>query len=211
MESTSGPTGSKGVGTYLRSPTIIITLTLVGVYILIAASVGDFTSPIATGELSLNPLVLALIQCDNPAPIFPWTILTAIFLHANVLHLVSNLFFLVLFGFILEERVTKSQWMMTFFITGVVGSVSFVGYDFAGYVLTGAPNASSLDCAVGASGAVYGIMGTAVGLRVVLLLIFLLGLNIFAGGGTPAHLGGLAAGLVLRKYWSLGDKPFRGI
>src|SRR5206468_3417797 len=67
------------------------------------------------------------------------------------------------------------------------------------------------DCAVGASGAIYGIMGTAVGLKVVLLLIFLLGLDIFANGGGPAHLGGLVAGLILRRYWSLGGGTFRGI
>ena len=54
-------------------------------------------------------------------------------------------------------------------------------------------------------------MGTAVGFKVFVLLLFLLGLNLFAGGGGPAHLGGLVAGLVLRKYWDLGSKPFRGI
>lgn len=178
---------------------------------MVGAAVGDFAYPITTGEINNNPVVLLLMQCDGPTPVFPWTILTTIFLHANVIHLVSNLFFLVFFGFILEERVSKSQWMMAFFITGIVGSVSFVGYDIVGNILTSTPNSQTLDCAVGASGAVYGVMGTAVGLRVVILLIFLLGLNVFAGGGTPAHLGGLIAGLFLRKHWSLGDKPFRGI
>ncbi len=94
-------------------------------------------------------------------------------------------------------------------ITGLVGSLGFVGYDLLVYSL--APNAFIPDCAVGASGAIYGIMGTAVGLKVVLLLIFLLGLDIFANGGGPAHLGGLVAGLILRRYWSLGGGTFRGI
>ena len=99
---------------------------------------------------------------------------------------------------------------MTFFVTGLVGSLGFVGYDVLGYLLSGG-GTPIVDCAVGASGAVYGIMGTAVGLKIVILLIFLLGLDIFAGGGGPAHLGGLVAGLILRKYWQLGGRSFRGI
>ena len=205
MEPVSGSTEHRWVE-LLRSPTLIISVILVVVYVAVGIAAGSLLDPIQPVTV-----VYLLMQCDNPTPIFPWTILTTIFLHANILHIASNLIFLLFFGFILEEQVSKSQWIMTFFITGLVGSISFVGYDFAGYILTGAPNSSSWDCAVGASGAVYGIMGTAVGLKIVILLIFLLGLNIFAGGGTPAHLGGLVAGLVLRNYWSLGDRPFRGI
>jgi membrane associated rhomboid family serine protease len=212
MDSASQSAGSRGVGTYLRSPTIIITLTIIAVYLIIGAVVGDFANPVATGEKNGNLLLLYLMQCDAPAPLYPWTILTTIFLHADILHIAGNLLFLLLFGFILEEQVTKSQWFATFFITGIVGSFSFIALDVASSVLTGFPSPSTgFDCAVGASGAIYGIMGTAVGLKVVILLIFLLGLDIFAGGGTPAHLGGLVAGLILRKYWSLGNKPFRGI
>jgi membrane associated rhomboid family serine protease len=167
--------------------------------------VGNLFDPLASGSIGLY----LLVQCDAPAPIFPWTVLTAIFLHASILHIASNVFFLLFFGFILEEQVSKSRWVTTFFITGLVGSLGFVGYDVLGYLLSGGP--PTIDCAVGASGAVYGIMGTAVGLKVVILLIFLLGLDIFAGGGGPAHLGGLIAGLILRRYWSLAGGTFRGI
>jgi len=205
MEPVSGSTEPRWLE-LLRSPTLIISVILVVVYVTVGIAAGSLLDPIQP-----VPVVYLLMQCDDPAPIFPWTILTTIFLHANILHIASNLLFLLFFGFILEEQVSNSKWIMTFFLTGLVGSISFVGYDFAGYILTGAPNSSSWDCAVGASGAVYGIMGTAVGLKIVILLIFLLGLNIFAGGGTPAHLGGLVAGLVLRNYWSLGNRPFRGI
>ncbi len=206
MEPVPGSTEPRWVQ-LLRSPTLIISVVLVVVYVIVGVAAGNLLDPIQP-----VPVVYLLMQCDDPAPIFPWTILTTIFLHANILHIASNLLFLLFFGFVLEEQVSKSQWVTTFFITGLVGSLSFIAYDFTGYVLTGFPNPNSVpDCAVGASGAVYGIMGTAVGLKIVILLIFLLGLNIFAGGGTPAHLGGLVAGLVLRNYWSLGNRPFRGI
>jgi membrane associated rhomboid family serine protease len=206
MESASGTTRPRWVE-LLQSPTLVISLILIIVYVVIGVAAGNLLDPIQP-----VPIVYLLMQCDAPTPIFPWTILTAIFLHANPIHIASNLVFLLLFGFILEGQVTKSQWLATFFITGIVGSLSFVALDVTSNALTGFPSPSTeLDCAVGASGAIYGIMGTAVGLKVVILLIFLLGLDIFAGGGTPAHLGGLVAGLILRKYWSLGNKPFRGI
>jgi len=204
MESASESTGSRWAKA-LQSPTVIVTLILIAVYVVIGAIVGDFFEPI---QLQ-NPAVDLLVQCDAPTPIFPWTVLTAIFLHASILHIASNLFFLLFFGFILEEQVSKSRWVTTFFITGLVGSLGFVGFDVLGYVLSG--GTTTIDCAVGASGAIYGIMGTAVGLKVVILLIFLLGLDIFAGGGGPAHLGGLLAGLILRKYWKLEGGSFRGI
>ncbi len=205
MESSSESTRPTGIERILQSPTVIFSIILVVVYVVIGAIVGNFFDPLASGNIILD----LLVQCDAPTPIFPWTVLTAIFLHASILHIASNVFFLLFFGFILEEQVSKSRWVTTFFITGLVGSLGFVGYDVLGYLLSGGP--PTIDCAVGASGAVYGIMGTAVGLKVVILLIFLLGLDIFAGGGGPAHLGGLIAGLVLRRYWSLSGRSFRGI
>jgi len=205
MESASESDGSRWAKAILRSPTAIFSLILIATYTIIGAIVGNIFDPLSTG----NILLYLLVQCDAPTPIFPWTVLTAIFLHASILHIASNVFFLLFFGFILEEQVSKSRWVMTFFITGLVGSLGFVGYDVLGFLLSG--GTPIIDCAVGASGAVYGIMGTAVGLKVVILLIFLLGLDIFAGGGGPAHLGGLVAGLVLRRYWKLGGGSFRGI
>jgi membrane associated rhomboid family serine protease len=205
MESASESNGSGRVKAILQSPTVIFSLILIAVYVIIGAIVGNFFEPLATG----NIILAYTAQCDAPTPIYPWTVLTAIFLHASILHIASNVFFLLFFGFILEEQVSKSRWVMTFFITGLVGSLGFVGYDVLGYLASG--GTPTIDCAVGASGAVYGIMGTAVGFKVVLLLIFLLGLDIFAGGGGPAHLGGLVAGLILRRYWSLGGGSFRGI
>jgi membrane associated rhomboid family serine protease len=184
-----------------------MSLALIVAYIIVGLAAGNLLEPIQP-----VPVVYLLMQCDNPTPIFPWTIVSAIFLHVSIIHLAGNLLFLLLFGFILEKQVTKRQWLAAFFITGVVGSLGFVAWDITGYVLTGYPSPTSYpDCAVGASGAVYGIIGTAVGLRRAIILIFLFGLDIFAGGGTPAHIGGLAAGLIVRKFWSLESKPFGGI
>ena len=189
---------------YLTSPTLVLSLLLICVYIAIGFLVGDFVSPLLTN----SPVLLFLAQCDGPLPIYPWTLVTSIFLHANIIHIASNILFLLLFGFILEEQVTKTRWMTTFFLTGVMGNLTFVGADLAGFFITGFPNSLSLSCGVGASGAVYGIMGAATGIRGVVLIIFIAGLDIFAGGGFFAHIGGLVTGLVLRRFWSSELKNF---
>src|SRR5437660_9913691 len=53
---------------------------------MIGAIVGNIFDPLSTG----NILLYLLVQCDAPTPIFPWTVLTAIFLHASILHITSN-------------------------------------------------------------------------------------------------------------------------
>ena len=191
--------GEKSSNPYLTSPTLVFSLVLIAVYVAIGVLGGDLVNPL---------LPLALAQCDGPLPIYPWTLVTSIFLHAGIIHIASNVLFLLIFGFILEEQVTKTRWVTTFFLTGVAGNLTFVGADLTGFFLTGFPNINSLSCGVGASGAVYGIMGAATGLRGVILIIFIAGLDLFAGGGFFAHIGGMITGLLLRRFWGAELKKF---
>src|SRR5438046_6119341 len=114
MESASESGRSRGAEAILRSPTVIFSLVLVAVYIIIGAIVGNFFEPIQLQNIFVD----LVVQCDVPTPIFPWTVLTAIFLHASILHIASNVFFLLFFGFFLDEQVSKLPWLLTFFVTG---------------------------------------------------------------------------------------------
>jgi membrane associated rhomboid family serine protease len=109
--------------------------------------------------------------------------------------LASNIFFLLIFGYVLEEQLkNRLRWTEIFFLTGIAGNLSFL----AAYALFG-PDAGVFG--VGASGAVYGILGAAAGLKIAIILILVLGLDIFAGGGLFAHIGGMIAGIVIRRLW----------
>lgn len=187
------------VNPYFRSPTVLFSLILIAVYLTIGIIGGDLANPIWP---------IALAQCDAPLPIYPWTLVTSIFLHASAIHIAGNVLFLLVFGFILEEQVTKTRWIATFILTGVAGNLTFVGADLAGYALSGLPNMNLPSCGVGASGAVYGIMGAATGVRGVILIIFIAGLDLFAGGGFFAHIGGLITGLLFRRFWNSELKNF---
>lgn len=117
-----------------------------------------------------------------------WMLFTSMFLHANLLHVGGNVFFLLLFGTALEEQVSSRRWMITYLTSGLVGSITFLllGGDAIG---------------LGASGAIWGLLAAAGGVRGLVGMIFYGGLNIFSGGGVLAHAGGLLAGLALRSYW----------
>ena len=59
---------------------------------------------------------------------------------------------------------------------------------------------------LGASGAIYGLLGAAGGAKGAIAMIFLLGLNLFAGGGELAHTFGLVTGILLHEW---GDRAAR--
>lgn len=120
-----------------------------------------------------------------------WMLFTALFLHANLIHLFGNVLFLLIFGTSLEEQVSRRRWLATYFGAGLAGNLAFL---FIGPLI-------GEGRALGASGAVYGLLGAAGGLRGAFAVIFLAGLNLFEGGGFLAHLGGLLVGLALRQWW----------
>lgn len=114
--------------------------------------------PIVTVALTIIIIAVFILQqifnLDNfafvPAYAFsrPWTFITAIFLHANYLHIFLNLFALVMFGSYFEFRVSKKVYLLIFFLGGILGNV--------GFLLTATDPTIA---GIGASGAIYGVMG----------------------------------------------------
>jgi membrane associated rhomboid family serine protease len=122
-----------------------------------------------------------------------WRIVTAGFLHASIIHIAFNMYFLYFLGTILEPMIGKLRFGLIYF-------VSLIGGSFGALLLT--PNTPT----VGASGAVFGLMGAAIlvmrargidpmqsGLGVTLLLN--LGITFLIPGiAIGGHIGGLIAG-----------------
>ena len=126
-----------------------------------------------------------------------WRIVTSGFLHAGLLHIAFNMYFLYFLGTMLEPMIGRLRF-------GAIYAVSLLGGSFGALILD--PNVAT----VGASGAVFGLLGAGIlalrargisfmqsGLGVTLLLnlgiTLLPGTNISIG----AHVGGLACGLVV--------------
>jgi len=91
----------------------------------------------------------------------PWILVTSVFLHSGLLHLILNGFALALFGSILEEIISSKRFLMIFFIGGIVASFVFVlGLPILAFV--GMPSSGN---ALGASGAIFSVMGMLAVLR----------------------------------------------
>jgi len=133
----------------------------------------------------------------------PWSLVTYIFLHGSANHIVSNLFSLVLFGFILEKIVGSKNFLVTFFSAGIAaGMVSTFFY-------------SSV---IGASGAIFGIVGVlavirpkmvvlAFGMPIPMLAAVVMWAALDLGGvfypssvANIGHIGGLLAGVAV-GFW----------
>lgn len=141
----------------------------------------------------------------------PWRFITSIFLHAGFLHLFLNLYAFILFGSILERKIGSSELIKIFFLSGFFGSLF--------YYLATIININPGLPALGASGAVFGIMGAAAvffpNLVIFILFIpmrmkqaiifwfileFLGTFNINSGIASAAHLGGLVIGYLYAKH-----------
>jgi membrane associated rhomboid family serine protease len=119
---------------------------------------------------------------------------TAMWLHANLVHILFNMIALLIVGPAVEVLLGKVRFVALYLLAGLGGSV--------GSYLVGPHN----ELGLGASGAIMGVMGAyvAIGLRrrlPVAPVVGLLVLNLLIGfSGTidwRAHLGGLATGVVL--------------
>jgi len=99
----------------------------------------------------------------------PWTIITCIFVHGGLLHLLFNCIVLLSFGPILEARIGSKSFLYLFFGAGILASL--------GQLLFTAPEAVLL----GASGAILGVLGTLTVLapRLPVLLFFFIPLRLW--------------------------------
>jgi membrane associated rhomboid family serine protease len=135
-----------------------------------------------------------------------WRLLTAMFLHIGVQHLLFNGWALYSLGRDVEMFYGSGRFTLLYFITGLFGGVA--------YYLLGAPE-TGFTVSAGASGAVFGIIGAelafwlrnrelfgAFGRQRLLNLGILIAINLFFGFTAPginnlAHLGGLVSGFLL--------------
>jgi len=137
----------------------------------------------------------------------PITFITSIFLHADINHIFFNMFALFMFGITLESRIGHSKFLLIFLLSGIMGNI--------GYMMTAF---DSTIPGLGASGAIYGIMGTTailmpfaivyIGMVPLPMIVaaFFWAITEFAGIFVPsniahgAHLLGLFFGIVYGIY-----------
>lgn len=177
--------------------------------LLIIAILIGFGVEIYTGALSDPRILIYLGAIWKPLILGEgqyWRLVSAMFLHGDALHLLMNLIALFQLGSLYELMFGTKRLTIIYFVTGLIASLTSM-------FISGGPS-------VGASGAVFGIMGAFIfSIRrsprwrheraargIVSQLIFWVVANIAIALKVPqidlaAHMGGLVAGLILGAVW----------
>lgn len=127
-----------------------------------------------------------------------WRLLTSIFLHSGLVHLAFNMVALYFLGTFAESAFGRWRFFALYVLSGLSGGLAYLY--FGGFS----------EPAVGASGAIFGLLGSILGyaLRrgtfswqnpVIRQLLILLAINVYLGVSidnisNTAHMGGLAGG-----------------
>lgn len=132
-----------------------------------------------------------------------YRIFTSMFLHANVEHLFGNMIALCALGALLEREYGKVRFLLLYFISGIGGALASVWYQYERFNFAGS---------VGASGAIYGLLGAIMLLVIVHKgryqnitlprLLFYLAYSVYSGYiatnvDNAGHIGGLVMGMIL--------------
>ena len=129
-----------------------------------------------------------------------WRLVSSVFLHSGFLHLALNMLSLYFLGSFVENAFGRGRFLALYLLSGLSGGIAYLY--FGGFDTP----------AVGASGAIFGLLGGILGyaLRrgtfswqnpVIRQLLILLAINLWIGLSIPnvsntAHMGGLAGGFV---------------
>ena len=118
-------------------------------------------SPIAAWLLIAMNLVLYLVRVVNPEIVLdlgllsegfwdrPWTLVTHMFMHRDIWHILANMVTLYFFGSFLNRLLGTSRFLIVYFAGGIMGGLVFLLLP-----------PSELSLAIGASGAIFALGGT---------------------------------------------------
>lgn len=149
----------------------------------------------------INPLFIYYLWSYNllyNSPVEIWRFVTPVFTHAQLWHLVANLFSLIYLGSLVEKYLTKTEYLSIYLGTGIISEIATtIVYSLFRPETVG----------FGASGAIYGLMGFIITTIVddkkdrlkvlIVVIVSAIGVNLFIPNvGNVAHFAGLISGLV---------------
>lgn len=142
----------------------------------------------------------------------PWILVTHMFLHGGIAHILFNMYALIIFGALVLQIIGWKRFLMLYFVSGIV----------AGFVASFFYPAS-----LGASGAIMGVLAALVVFMPKLKVLFFFAIpmpfwvagivwmlldigGIFypSGTGNIAHLVGMAVGFAFALVWKQKKKKF---
>ena len=175
-------------------------------YLLIVINILVFLSSIVYGDFTHG-------YANNYVQIFTYNeyyrLITSMFLHGSIIHIGFNMYALYILGPVVERYYGKSKFLLIYFVSGILGNLFSCLF------------ASEITFSLGASGAIFGLLGsiayftyyyraTIQGL-LKSQIIPTIAVNLLIGFMLPgidvsAHIGGLVGGLLISMGIGIGDK-----
>lgn len=188
----------------------VVSMVLIGinvaVWVLILATGGTASEVYLRTAMTGGPFA-PRAGIDGVADGAYWRLLTAAFVHVQIIHILFNMYALAIFGPLLEQLLGRLRFVVLYVTGALVASVAVYWFT--------PPGAFT----VGASGAIFTLFGAAIVLLLrrgqdVSSLLMLLAFNVFITFTFPniswqGHLGGLAAGLVLGAVFGYAPRRVR--
>lgn len=152
----------------------------------------------------------------------PFQFITSLFMHANIMHIIMNMFGLAVFGPLLEMVWGARRFLVYYLLCGIGANIIFTLWAWFQWAYMG--HEEPIFALLGASGALYGVL-LGVGVlypRMELRMLFFpmpiqarymvfiwAGIELLGGFGQAngdnvahfAHLGGMLVGFVVLQYW----------
>ena len=148
----------------------------------------------------------------------PWTIITSIFLHGGIWHLLTNMITLFFFGRYISTLLGERKFLIVYFVGGISGNLLYL------LIALYTPFGESFSLAIGASGAVFALGGVLAVMRPKIKVIILpvpipiplwvaviggfLVISVFPGVAWQAHLGGLVWGLAIGYFFKKRERAY---
>lgn len=129
-----------------------------------------------------------------------WRLLTNVFLHAGIFHLLMNMYALLFIGILLEPRIGSARFLSAYLFTGLVASTNSLWWH-------------EVTVSLGASGAIFGMYGVFLALlttnyvertarkaqltSIGIFVVYNLANGLKGNIDNAAHIGGLISGIVI--------------
>lgn len=178
---------------FFRRPIVTYGLLVANIIVFLVCTLGD--KVLYNGGMLFGPYVLERGEY--------YRLLTSMFLHGGVEHLVSNMLVLMAMGELIEDYYGHVRYGILYLLAGIGGGVASIWYTY---------HMDKLSASVGASGAIFGLVGAALFLVIanrgffqnisMARILFAIGYSIYAGVRSSnidnaAHIGGLVAGFFI--------------
>jgi rhomboid protease GluP len=182
-------------------------------YALIAANVAvyAFTAILSGNAVTTSQDVLSSLGQVN-VYVFNgeiWRLFTAMFVHADIVHIFGNMLFLFIFGLRAEDMFDIKEYLAIYLLSGLAGGLLTLFF----WPLN--------TLSVGASGAIFGVLGAtiiyarrSIGQSIITALMyafFLFAINIGPNVNYLAHFGGLVTGLLMGYFLAASRRPKQAV